>query len=117
MQPAISGSDIMAAAEKFHLPGDENQPQRPVAASGKEQIGMTDTTPPKAIITAAVSGSIHTPGMSPYLPITPRQLIDDILSVHDAGGAVAHLHVRDPQTGRPKADPEIFREVVSDTWP
>jgi uncharacterized protein (DUF849 family) len=75
---------------------------------------MTDTTPPKAIITAAVSGSIHTPTMSPYLPITPRQLIEDILSVHQAGGAVAHLHVRDAETGRPKADQAIFREVVSE---
>ncbi|MFH1135571.1 MAG: 3-keto-5-aminohexanoate cleavage protein [Pseudomonadota bacterium] len=73
---------------------------------------MTDSRPPKAIITAAVTGAIHTPAMSPYLPLTPRQLIDDIMSVHEAGGAVAHLHVRDPKTGQPKADQEIFREVV-----
>lgn len=62
----------------------------------------------KAIITAAVSGAIHTPTMSPHLPITPQQLIDDIMSVYEAGGAVAHLHVRDPETGQPKADQEIF---------
>ena len=49
----------------------------------------------KAIITAALTGSIHTPSMSPYLPITARQLIDEILAVHAAGGAIAHLHVRD----------------------
>ena len=48
----------------------------------------------KAIITAALTGAIHTPTMSPYLPITPQQLIDEILAVHEAGGAVAHLHVR-----------------------
>lgn len=74
---------------------------------------MGTTTTPKAIITAAVSGAIHTPVMSPYLPITPAQLIDDIMSVYEAGGAVAHLHVRDPQTGQPKADQEIFREVAA----
>jgi uncharacterized protein (DUF849 family) len=68
----------------------------------------------KAIITAAVSGAIHTPTMSPHLPITPQQLIDDIMSVYEAGGAVAHLHVRDPETGQPKADQEIFREVAAE---
>jgi uncharacterized protein (DUF849 family) len=68
----------------------------------------------KAIITAAVSGAIHTPTMSPHLPITPQQLIDDIMSVHEAGGAVAHLHVRDPETGQPKADQEIFKEVAAE---
>ena len=70
--------------------------------------------PHKAIITAAVSGAIHTPTMSPHLPITPRQLIDDILSVYEAGGAVAHLHVRDPANGRPIADQDIFREVAAE---
>lgn len=46
----------------------------------------------EAIITAALSGSIHTPSMFPYLPVTARQLIDEILAVHEAGGAVAHPH-------------------------
>jgi len=62
----------------------------------------------KAIITAAITGSVHTPGMSPYLPITANQIIDEILAVHDAGGAVAHVHVRDENTGLPCADQEIF---------
>ena len=68
----------------------------------------------KAIITAAITGAIHTPAMSPYLPITPQQMIEDIMSVYDAGGAVAHLHTRDPQTGRPNADQAVFREVASE---
>jgi len=68
----------------------------------------------KVIITAAVTGAIHTPTMSPHLPITPRQLIDECLAVHAAGGAVAHLHVRDPQTGYPNADQDVFREVVTE---
>jgi uncharacterized protein (DUF849 family) len=68
----------------------------------------------KAIITAALTGSIHTPSMSPYLPITARQLIDEILAVHAAGGAVAHLHVRDPESGIPNADQDIYREIASE---
>jgi uncharacterized protein (DUF849 family) len=75
---------------------------------------MNDKTPRKAIITAAVTGAIHTPAMSPHLPLTPQQLVDDIMSVYEAGGAVAHLHVRDPQTGQPKADQAIFKEVVTE---
>ncbi|MEJ2023765.1 MAG: 3-keto-5-aminohexanoate cleavage protein [Deltaproteobacteria bacterium] len=68
----------------------------------------------KVIITAAVTGAIHTPTMSPYLPLTPKQLIDEILAVHDAGGAVAHLHVRDPETGIPNADQDIFTEIATE---
>lgn len=67
----------------------------------------------KAIITAALTGSIHTPSMSPYLPITASQLIDEILAVHDAGGAVAHLHVRDPENGMPNADQDTYLEIAS----
>jgi len=68
----------------------------------------------KAIITGAITGSIHTPSMSPYLPVTPRQLIDDVMSIYEAGGAVAHIHVRDPQTGMPNADQGIYKEVASE---
>ena len=75
---------------------------------------MGKPSPHRAILTAAVTGAIHTPTMSPHLPITPQQLIDDIMSVYEAGGAVAHLHVRDPETGQPKADQEIFRQVAAE---
>lgn len=68
----------------------------------------------KAIITAALTGSIHTPSMSPYLPVTARQLIDEILAVHAAGGTVCHLHVRDQASGLPNADQDIYREVASE---
>ncbi len=67
----------------------------------------------KRIITAAITGSIHTPTMSPYLPITPEQIIDEILAVHEAGGTVCHVHVRDPKTGQPITDLDIFREIAS----
>ncbi len=75
---------------------------------------MGNPTPRKAIITAAVTGAIHTPSMSPHLPITPEQLVDDIMTVYDAGGAVAHLHVRNPENGMPMADQEIFMQVASE---
>jgi uncharacterized protein (DUF849 family) len=68
----------------------------------------------KAIITAALTGSIHTPSMSPYLPITARQLIDEILAVHEASGAVAHLHVRDQESGIPDADQNIYKEIATE---
>ena len=67
----------------------------------------------KAIITAAITGSIHTPTMSPHLPITPKQIIDEILAVHEAGGTVCHVHVRNPKTGQPVTDLEIFGEIAS----
>jgi len=66
----------------------------------------------KRIFTAALTGAIHTPSMSPYLPITPQQLIDEAVRVHAAGGAVAHIHVRNPQTGLPNADQAIYREIA-----
>lgn len=66
----------------------------------------------KRIITAALTGAIHTPGMSPYLPITPDQLIEEGVRAYEAGAAVAHIHVRDPETGLPSADQDIFRTVA-----
>ena len=67
----------------------------------------------KAVITAAITGSIHTPAMSPYLPITPKQIADEAVAASEAGAAVAHIHVRDPQTGRPIPDVNLIKEVVT----
>ena len=66
----------------------------------------------KVIITCAVTGSIHTPSMSPYLPITPEQIIADAVGAADAGAAVVHLHARDPQTGQPSPDPRLFEAFM-----
>ncbi len=66
-----------------------------------------------AIITAAITGGIHTPSMSPYLPITPKQIVDDSIRAWEAGAAVVHIHVRDPETAQPSSDPRLFGEVVS----
>ena len=67
----------------------------------------------KTIITAAITGGIHTPSMSPYLPITPRQIIDDAVAAWRAGAAIVHIHARDPQTGKPSSDTGLFGEMAS----
>jgi len=68
----------------------------------------------KVIVSAALTGAIHTPTMSPYLPITPKELVDEIMAVYQAGGAIVHLHVRDPRNGYPISDQEAFREVATE---
>lgn len=67
----------------------------------------------KAIFTCALTGGIHTPSMSPYLPITPEQLAEHAILAYEAGAAVAHVHVRNPETGQPSADTELFRKVLT----
>src|SRR5947199_6198710 len=66
----------------------------------------------KVIITSAVTGSIHTPTMSPHLPITPREIADAAVGAAEAGAAIVHLHARDPVDGRPTQDPRYFREFA-----
>ena len=61
--------------------------------------------PRKVIITCAVTGSVHTPSMSPYLPVTPDQIATDAIAAAEAGASILHLHARDPKDGRPTADP------------
>ncbi len=68
----------------------------------------------KKVITAALTGAIHTPSMSPHLPITPEQLIDEAVAAHAAGAAVVHLHVRNPENGMPNADQDLFRQIAVD---
>jgi len=67
----------------------------------------------KVIITAAITGGIHTPTMSPYLPITPKQIADEAVGAYNAGAAVCHIHARDPETGKPTPDVNIIREIIT----
>jgi len=67
----------------------------------------------KFIVTAALTGAIHTPTMSPYLPITPDQIAEEARRAREAGAAVVHVHGRDPQTGQPSADSRVFGEILS----
>lgn len=65
-----------------------------------------------AILTCAITGSVTVPSQSPAIPITPAQIIDSAVAAHEAGAAVVHIHVRDPETGRPTPDPDLFSEVI-----
>jgi uncharacterized protein (DUF849 family) len=66
----------------------------------------------KVIITCAVTGSIHTPTMSPHLPVTPAEITAQAVEAAKAGAAILHLHARDPETGRPTADPDVFMQFL-----
>lgn len=66
----------------------------------------------KIIITCAITGSIHTPTMSPYLPVTGPEIAGQALGAAEAGAAILHLHARDPETGRPSARPEHFMSFL-----
>lgn len=66
----------------------------------------------KVIITCAVTGSIHTPSMSEALPVTPEQIAASAIEAAQAGAAILHLHARDPETGRPASDPDLFMRFL-----
>ena len=67
----------------------------------------------KVIISCAVTGAIHTPSMSPHLPITPEEIITDSLAAAEAGAAILHLHARNPEDGRPDQTPEGFSPFLA----
>lgn len=71
---------------------------------------MADRRP--VIITCAVTGSIHTPTMSPHLPLTPADVARQAIDAYEAGASILHLHARDPRDGRPTPDPEVFAEFL-----
>lgn len=66
----------------------------------------------KVIITCAVTGAIHTPSMSPYLPVTPDEIVTDSLAAAEAGASILHLHARNPVDGRPDQSPEGFADFL-----
>ncbi|OIQ34140.1 MAG: 3-keto-5-aminohexanoate cleavage protein [Roseobacter sp. MedPE-SWchi] len=66
----------------------------------------------KILITCAVTGSIHTPSMSPYLPVTPTEICDQARGAAEAGAAILHLHARNAQTGQPSAREEDFMSYL-----
>ncbi|WP_322044173.1 3-keto-5-aminohexanoate cleavage protein [Paraburkholderia sp. J67] len=66
----------------------------------------------KVIISCAVTGAIHTPSMSRYLPLTPHAIAQQAIEAAEAGAAILHLHARDPKDGRPTADPAVFQQFV-----
>jgi len=66
----------------------------------------------KVIVSCAVTGSIHTPTMTPYLPITPDEIAESAIGAAEAGAAILHLHARDPENGRPTPDPKVFMQFL-----
>ena len=66
----------------------------------------------KVIITCAVTGAIHTPTMSPHLPITPEEIAEAAIGAAKAGAAIVHLHARNPKDGSPTQDPALFRQFL-----
>jgi uncharacterized protein (DUF849 family) len=68
--------------------------------------------PNKVIITCAVTGSVHTPSMSPHLPVTPDQIAGQAIAAAEAGASILHLHARNPADGRPTADPAVFMQFL-----
>jgi uncharacterized protein (DUF849 family) len=66
----------------------------------------------KVIITCAVTGSIHTPSMSPHIPVTPAEIARAAIGAAQAGAAIVHLHARDPKDGSPSQDPALFHEFL-----
>ncbi|TXH33395.1 MAG: 3-keto-5-aminohexanoate cleavage protein [Rhodospirillaceae bacterium] len=67
----------------------------------------------EVIITCALTGAGDTVGKHPAIPVTPKQIADSAIEAAKAGAAIVHIHVRDPETGKPSRDPELFRETVS----
>ncbi len=66
----------------------------------------------KVIVTCAVTGSIHTPSMSPHIPVTPEEIADASIQAHAAGASIVHLHARDPKDGRPSQEVALFKEFL-----
>jgi len=73
---------------------------------------MTAQPSGKVIITCAVTGGVHTPSMSPHLPVTPDDIARDAVAAAEAGASILHLHARDPVDGRPTADPDVFMRFL-----
>lgn len=67
---------------------------------------------PKILITCAITGNLTRPDQTPHLPVTPEQIADSALGAAEAGAAAVHIHVRDPQTGRPSMELDLYRDVM-----
>ena len=66
----------------------------------------------KVIVTCAVTGAIHTPSMSPYLPVSPDDIAKAAIGAAESGASILHMHARDPVTGKPTQDPAVFEQFL-----
>ncbi len=78
----------------------------------QQQAQPAAKTGRKVIITCAVTGSVHTPTMTPHLPITPDEIARESIAAAEAGASVIHLHARDPKDGRPTPNPDVFMQFL-----
>lgn len=74
---------------------------------------MSNSIKNKRIVSCAITGSIHSPTMSPYLPITPEQIARNAIDAAAAGAAAVHIHARNPEDGMPSSKPEYFEEIIN----
>jgi uncharacterized protein (DUF849 family) len=82
-------------------------------ASASEEIGgKMAKASQKIIISCAITGAVHTPTMSDFLPVTPDEIASQAIGAAEAGAAILHLHARDPKTGRPTPDPDVFMQFL-----
>lgn len=82
------------------------------AKSDKSEKPHKGSPTRKVIVTCAITGSIHTPSMSPHLPITPDQIAQQAIAAAEAGAAILHMHARNPEDGRPTQDPAIYEQFL-----
>jgi uncharacterized protein (DUF849 family) len=68
---------------------------------------------PRVVCSCAITGGMSVPGQSPAIPVTPEEIIDSAVQAHAAGAAIVHIHVREPESGRPSADLGLFKEVLA----
>src|SRR5208337_3620117 len=89
-------------------------PCRPAARSRPNRSGehAMAAQNQKVIISCAITGAIHTPSMSPYLPVTPEQIDEHSIAAAEAGAAIIHLHARNPETGEPTPNPAVFMRFL-----
>jgi uncharacterized protein (DUF849 family) len=66
----------------------------------------------KVLVSCAVTGSVHVPSQTPYLPITPKQIAEAAIGAAEAGAAIVHLHARNPENGRPTPEPDVFAQFL-----
>jgi uncharacterized protein (DUF849 family) len=85
---------------------DKGEGRRPIMLLIREQ-------PWKNFITAAITGNMTLPVQTPYLPLTPQQIIDDAVRAANAGAASVHIHGRDPKTAKPTTEPAVYREIAA----
>ena len=109
LKPEMSNLDLFVLPE---VPEGPAETPRPAVSSAPAVHAAKSKIPShKRIVTCAITGSIHIPTMSEYLPITPDQIAQNAIDAANAGAAVVHIHARDPQTGMPTADLSIFDQI------